>query len=98
MSRFYFFLDIFRCCQIHDECYDQVGQFCWPKIVIYFRYGCTGCSKYFRFSTFCTDYTVAHFVFKPKDLNAIYIYIRIRFLSRTYFVERSTQLIEEHQL
>ena len=26
------------------------------------------------------------------------IYIQIRFLSRTYFVERSTQLIEEHQL
>ena len=28
----------------------------------------------------------------------IYIYIYIRFLSRMYFVERSTQLIEEHQL
>ena len=28
----------------------------------------------------------------------IHTYIHIRFLSRTYFVERSTQLIEEHQL
>ena len=31
-------------------------------------------------------------------LRYVYIYIYIPFLSRTYFVERSTQLIEEHQL
>ena len=83
--KIFFFLDIFRCCKTHDECYGKVGNlFCLPKIVIYSRYRCTRCGKYFRFSAFCTDYTVAHFVFKPKDLNAIYIYSNSFFESNVF--------------
>mmetsp|Transcript_45125 Transcript_45125/g.71694 ORF Transcript_45125/g.71694 Transcript_45125/m.71694 type:complete len:139 (+) Transcript_45125:128-544(+) len=36
--------DTDRCCKEHDECYGQVGKLCWPKVVLYFRYQCTGCS------------------------------------------------------
>ena len=54
-SFFYLFIfDIFRCCKVHDDCYDRISRegICWvsPKWEIYDRSGCTGCGKYFRSS------------------------------------------------